>query len=126
MTDATEREGPPLTTDCLFCRIAAGRIPATIVHEDDAVIAFRDIAPHAPTHLLVIPRRHIRSAVELTDDDGPLLGRMFAVAADLARSEGVAEDGYRLVTNIGRWGGQTVEHLHVHLLGGRALGWPPG
>ncbi len=126
MSNTTEREEPPLTTDCLFCRIAAGGIPATIVHEDDAVIAFLDTAPHAPTHLLVIPRRHIRSAAELTDDDGPLLGRMFAVAADLARSEGVVEDGYRLVTNIGRWGGQTVEHLHVHLLGGRALGWPPG
>lgn len=113
-------------TDCLFCRIAAGSIPATIVHEDDQVLAFRDIAPRAPTHLLLIPRRHIDSALELTEADGALLGRLFAVAADLARSEGIAEGGYRLVTNIGTWGGQTVHHLHLHLLGGRSLGWPPG
>ncbi len=112
--------------DCLFCRIAAGEIPATIVHEDDQVVAFRDIAPRAPTHLLLIPRRHIDSALALTEDDGPLLGRLFAVAADIARSEGIADGGYRMVTNIGDWGGQTVHHLHLHLLGGRSLSWPPG
>lgn len=112
--------------DCLFCRIAAGSVPATIVHDDDRVMAFRDIAPRAPTHLLIIPRRHIDSALELTEADGPLLGHLFAVAADLARSEGIAAAGYRLVTNIGDWGGQTVHHLHLHLLGGRSLGWPPG
>lgn len=111
---------------CPFCGIAAGSIPATIVHDDDQVLAFRDIAPRAPTHLLLIPRRHIDSALELTEADGPLLGRLFAVAANLARSEGIAEGGYRLVTNIGDFGGQTVHHLHVHLLGGRSLGWPPG
>jgi histidine triad (HIT) family protein len=115
---------PP--ADCLFCRIAAGSLPATIVHDDDQVLAFRDIAPRAPTHLLLIPRRHIDSALELTEADGPLLGRLFAVAADLARSEGIAAGGYRLVTNIGDYGGQTVHHLHLHLLGGRSLGWPPG
>lgn len=115
-----------MSADCLFCGIAAGRIPASIVHDDDQVLAFRDITPRAPTHLLLIPRRHIASALELTDADGPLLGRLFAVAADLARSEGVADGGYRLVTNIGSWGGQTVHHLHLHLLGGRPLTWPPG
>ncbi len=112
--------------DCLFCRIAAGSIPAELLHEDDLVVAFRDIAPRAPTHILLIPRRHIASAAELTEADGPLLGRLFAVAADLARSCGIADGGYRLVSNVGRWGGQTVGHLHVHLMGGRAFEWPPG
>jgi histidine triad (HIT) family protein len=111
---------------CLFCRIAAGTIPADRVHEDDLVVAFRDIAPRAPTHILLIPRRHIASAADLTETDGPLLGRLFGVAAGLARSEGIADGGYRLVSNVGRWGGQTVDHLHVHLMGGRAFQWPPG
>ena len=111
---------------CLFCRIAAGEIPSDRVYEDDLLIAFRDITPVAPTHLLLIPRRHIGSAVELTEADGPLLGRLFAVAADLARSEGIADPGYRLVSNVGPDGGQSVGHLHVHLLGGRAFSWPPG
>ena len=112
--------------DCLFCRIAAGTIPSDIVHQDDLIVAFRDIAPRAPTHILLIPRRHIPSAAELTEADGPLLGRLFGVAADLARSAGIAAGGYRLVSNVGRWGGQTVDHLHVHLMGGRAFDWPPG
>lgn len=111
---------------CLFCRIAAGEIPATVVHDDDLVLAIRDINPNAPTHVLIIPRRHIPSALALTEADGSLLGRLFGVAADLARSLGVADGGYRLVTNVGRWGGQTVDHLHVHLMGGRAFTWPPG
>jgi histidine triad (HIT) family protein len=111
---------------CLFCRIVAGSIPADRLHDDELVIAFRDIAPRAPSHILLIPRRHIPSAAELTEADGPLLGRLFAVAADLARTEGIAEGGYRLVSNVGRWGGQTVEHLHVHLMGGRPFDWPPG
>jgi histidine triad (HIT) family protein len=111
---------------CLFCRIGAGEIPADRLHEDDLVVAFRDIAPRAPTHILLIPRRHIASAAELTEADGQLLGRLFAVAADLARSENIAEGGYRLVSNVGRWGGQTVDHLHLHLMGGRAFVWPPG
>lgn len=115
-----------MTTACLFCRIAANELPADRLYEDDDVLAIRDIAPRAPTHILLISRRHIASALELTDADGPLLGRLFAVAADLARSEGIADDGYRLVSNVGRWGGQTVAHLHVHLMGGRAFGWPPG
>jgi histidine triad (HIT) family protein len=111
---------------CLFCRIVADEIPSTRVHEDDLVIAFRDIAPRAPTHVLLIPRRHIPSAAALVEGDGPLLGRMFAVAADIARSEGIDEGGYRIVSNVGRWGGQTVDHLHFHLMGGRSFTWPPG
>jgi histidine triad (HIT) family protein len=114
------------TTPCLFCGIVAKDVPATRLHEDDEVLAIRDIAPRAPTHILLISRRHIASALELTDADGPLLGRMFAVAADLARSEGIADDGYRLVSNVGRWGGQSVDHLHIHLMGGRSFEWPPG
>ena len=111
---------------CLFCRIVAEEIPSTRVYEDDLVIAFRDIAPRAPTHILLIPHRHIPSAVDLVEADGPLLGRLFAVAADVARAEGIADSGYRLVSNVGRWGGQTVDHLHFHLMGGRSFDWPPG
>ena len=111
---------------CLFCRIADGDLPATRLHEDELVFAIRDINPEAPTHLLVIPRAHVASAADLGESDGPLLGRLFSVAADLARSEGVADAGYRLVTNVGDQGGQTVKHLHVHLMGGRPFRWPPG
>ncbi len=113
-------------SDCLFCRIVAGQVPSTRVHDDDEVIAIRDIAPQAPTHILLIPRRHIASALDLTEADGPLLGRLFEVAAALARSEGIADAGYRLVSNVGRWGGQSVDHLHIHLMGGRRFTWPPG
>lgn len=112
--------------ECLFCRIATGEVPATIVHQDDLVLAIRDIAPRAPTHVLLIPRAHIGSAADLTAGDGPMLGRLFEVAARVARDEGIAEQGYRLVSNVGRWAGQTVDHLHVHLLGGRPFTWPPG
>jgi histidine triad (HIT) family protein len=112
--------------DCLFCRIVAGDIAATRVHADDLVIAIRDIAPRAPTHILVLPRRHIASALELTDADSAVTGRLFAAAAGIARAEGIADAGYRLVANVGRWGGQTVDHLHVHLMGGRPFEWPPG
>lgn len=113
-------------TGCLFCRIVAGELPSTRVHDDDEVVAIRDIAPRAPTHILLISRRHIASARELTESDSPLVGRIFAVAADVARREGIAEQGYRIVSNVGRWGGQTVPHLHFHLMGGRAFDWPPG
>jgi len=112
--------------DCLFCRIVAGDIPSSRVHEDDEVIAFRDLAPRAPTHILVIPRRHIGSAADLSEADGPLLGRLFAVTAAVAREQGIADAGYRIISNVGRWGGQTVDHLHLHLMGGRAFDWPPG
>lgn len=111
---------------CLFCRIVAGEVPSTRVHDDESVIAIRDIAPRAPTHILILPRGHIPSAADLTGDDGPLLGHIFDVAGSLARSEGIAERGYRVVTNVGSWGGQTVDHLHFHLMGGRSFTWPPG
>jgi histidine triad (HIT) family protein len=112
--------------DCLFCRIVAGQLPSTIVHEDDLLVAIRDIAPRAPTHILLLPREHIASAADLGESHAVLLGRLFAAAADLARREGIADAGYRIVTNIGRWGGQSVDHLHFHLMGGRAFEWPPG
>jgi len=115
-----------MATDCLFCRIVEGDLPSTKVREDDHVLAIRDIAPASPTHILVLPKQHIASALDLTDADAPLVGRMLAVAADLARSEGIADAGYRLVSNVGAWGGQSVDHLHIHLMGGRAFAWPPG
>lgn len=121
-----ETAASAMSTDCLFCRIVAGEIPSDKLYEDDVVVAIRDIAPRAPTHILLMPRRHIRSAAELTEADGPMLGRLFAVAAQLARDAGIADSGYRLVSNVGRWGGQTIDHLHVHLMGGRAFDWPPG
>ncbi len=115
-----------MSDSCLFCRIVAGEIPSTKVHEDDLVLAIRDIAPQAPTHVLLMPRRHVSSLADLTDADGALLGRLFAVSADVARAEGIETDGYRVVSNHGRAAGQSVEHLHLHLLGGRAFAWPPG
>ena len=115
-----------MSDDCLFCKIIAGEIPSDTVHEDDLVVAFEDITPVAPVHQLIIPRQHIASAAQLTESDGPLLGRLFAVAARLAERAGVTGSGYRLVTNVGRDGGQSVDHLHFHLLGGRGLSWPPG
>ena len=112
--------------NCLFCRISRGEVPAEIVHEDDLVLAFRDINPKAPTHILLIPRQHMTSAADLGEDDGPMLGRLFATAAQLARDAGVADRGFRLVTNSGPAAGQSVDHLHFHLLGGRSMSWPPG
>lgn len=113
-------------SDCLFCRIAAGEIPASLVHQDEHVVAFRDINPQAPVHVLVIPREHVASLDAVGDGDGGLLGRLFLAARDVARSQGLAGDGYRAVLNVGADGGQTVHHVHVHVLGGRALSWPPG
>ena len=109
---------------CLFCRIASGEIPADIVYSDDEVIVFRDLNPQAPTHVLAIPRRHIASAHELGPEDGPLLGALFDAMRATADAEGLGE-GYRIVTNVGPAAGQSVEHLHFHLLGGRRLTWPP-
>jgi histidine triad (HIT) family protein len=123
---STNEAAPRRDPDCLFCRIVAAEIPSTRVAENELAIAIRDIAPRAPTHVLVMPRDHIASAADLTDADAALLGRIFAMAADIARSEGIAEGGYRIVTNVGTWGGQTVDHLHFHLMGGRAFTWPPG
>jgi histidine triad (HIT) family protein len=110
----------------LFCKIAAGEIPSDLVHEDDEMIAIKDINPVAPVHQLLIPRRHIGSAADLTEEDGSLLGRLLGVGARLAAEAGLTERGYRLVTNIGDDGGQSVPHLHIHLLGGRLFAWPPG
>jgi histidine triad (HIT) family protein len=112
--------------DCLFCDIVAGEVPSTRVHEDDAVIAFRDINPQAPTHILVIPREHIDSAADVTPAQDGIWALLLHVAQELARSEGIERDGFRIVTNVGRDGGQTVRHLHLHLLGGRPMTWPPG
>jgi histidine triad (HIT) family protein len=111
--------------DTIFSRILDRRVPADILHEDDRCIAFRDIAPQAPVHVLVIPRRPIASLDDLEEADGPLVGHLVVVATRLARELGLAE-GYRLVVNCGHDGGQSVDHLHVHLLGGRPLTWPPG
>lgn len=110
----------------LFERIIARQIPATIVWEDEAVIAFRDIHPQAPVHVLVVPKKPIGGVSSADVEDAALLGKVLWVAAEVARAEGIAGSGYRLVINDGSHGGQTVPHLHVHLLGGRALGWPPG
>lgn len=111
-----------MSEDTLFTRIVQGEIPADIVHQDDLVTAFRDIAPQAPTHILVVPNRAIPTLDDVTADDEAVLGRMMRVAADLARAEGIAEDGYRVMVNCRRHGGQEVYHIHLHLLGGRPLG----
>ena len=107
--------------DCVFCKIVAGEIPSDILYQDDEVIAFRDINPQAPVHLLIIPRAHIASLTELTESQLALMGRMVSVANQLAEKEKVSESGYRLVVNCGKQGGQLVAHLHLHLLGGREL-----
>jgi len=112
--------------DCLFCKIVAGAIPASKLHEDDDVIAFRDLHPQAPTHFLVIPRRHLTSLNDVQPDDAQLIGKLFVVAKLLAEKDGIAENGYRTVFNTGSDGGQTVHHLHLHVLGGRQMSWPPG
>ena len=111
--------------NCLFCKIAAGQIPSKIVYQDDDVVAFEDINPQAPQHVLIIPRRHIASVSDLTATDGPVLASIFMAAQKVA-SDLNLERGYRLVTNSGPDAGQAVFHLHFHLLGGRKLGWPPG
>ncbi len=115
-----------MSLDCLFCRIARGDIPATFVYQDEDIVAFRDIHPMAPTHILLIPTLHISDVLQLTTAHGLLLGRLFILASTLAKNEGIAEDGFRLITNTGPAAGQTVQHLHFHLLGGRTLTWPPG
>lgn len=113
-------------SDCLFCKIAAKQIPAKVVFEDEKVLAFRDINPQAPAHLLVIPKQHLSTLNDLREDHAQLVGHMVLAAQRLAQSEGLAEDGYRLVMNCNENGGQTVFHIHLHLLGGRGMHWPPG
>lgn len=107
--------------DCIFCEIIAGNIPADIVYQDDTVIAFRDIKPQAKTHIIIIPKKHIVSLTDLTQDDSALIGHMVITANKLAEKDGVSESGYRLAINCGQEGGQLVPHLHLHLLGGRKL-----
>lgn len=113
-------------SDCLFCRIAARELPAQIVYEDEQAVAFRDIRPQAPVHILVIPRKHIPNLLGIGADDQTLVGHLLAVANQMARENGVADSGFRVVVNINRDAGQSVDHLHFHVLGGRRLGWPPG
>ena len=112
--------------DCLFCKIVAGAIPARKLFEDDEALAFADLHPQAPLHALVIPKRHIATLNDLSSDDEPLVGHLHTIAAHLAREAGYAESGYRVVFNCNRQGGQTVFHVHLHLLAGRGLDWPPG
>jgi histidine triad (HIT) family protein len=109
---------------CIFCRIARGEIPAQMVVNNKDVAAFRDLNPQAPVHILIIPKRHVASLDDANDSD--LLGRMMTLAAAIARQEGLSKSGYRTVINTGKDGGQSVDHLHIHLLGGRAMTWPPG
>lgn len=111
-------------SDCLFCKIVAGTIPATLVHEDEESVAFEDIHPQAPTHTLVIPRRHVESLKGAQGEDAALIGRLMVTASRIAKEKGL--DSFRTVVNSGAGAGQTVFHLHVHLLGGRPMGWPPG
>jgi histidine triad (HIT) family protein len=111
---------------CLFCKIISEEIPSTKIFEDEYVIAFRDIQPQAPTHCLIIPRKHISTINDLSAEDTPLIGHMVQTAKKLAAEENLAENGYRLVMNVNDHGGQTVHHIHLHLLGGRRMTWPPG
>ena len=112
--------------DCLFCRIANGEIKADIVYEDDGIVAFRDIDPKAPVHLLIIPKRHIATVNDVRPDHEKVLSGLFVAAAKIARDQDLADDGYRLVVNCQEGAGQSVFHLHMHLLGGRRMEWPPG
>ena len=112
--------------DCLFCKILAGDIPADIIYESDAAIGFRDVNPQAPTHVLIIPRKHIATIDDIAAEDQAIIGSLYLTAAAIARQEGIADDGYRAVMNCNAAAGQTVFHLHLHLLGGRTLRWPPG
>ena len=112
--------------DCLFCNIAKGNIPADVIYENDAVLAFRDINPQAPLHALVIPRTHIATINDIERDHAADIGELYLAAARIAREEGVADDGYRVVMNCNAGAGQTVFHLHLHVLGGRQMTWPPG
>ncbi len=112
--------------DCLFCKIAEGRIPAKLIYQDDAVVAFDDIHPQAPQHKIIIPRKHIATLNDLHEDDNNLVGRLVQTAVKLAKELNIADAGYRLVMNCNAGGGQTVFHIHIHLLGGRQMTWPPG
>jgi histidine triad (HIT) family protein len=111
---------------CIFCRIVKGEIPANIAYQDEHTLAFHDIDPRAPVHVLIIPRLHVSAVNKLTEDDTAVMGRLFQVARQLARELGVADSGYRMVVNNGADAGQSVDHIHMHVLGGRTFTWPPG
>ena len=113
-------------SNCIFCKIAAGQIPAKVVYEDPRVMAFRDVQPQSPVNILIIPKKHIESLLSVKPDDLSLVAEIHQVAKNIAQSEPLLKEGFRLVTNTGKNGGQSVSHLHTHLLGGRALAWPPG
>ncbi len=113
-------------SDCIFCKIANGEIPSNKAYEDDKVLAFYDLDPQAPKHVLIIPKEHISSANEINEDNASIVAHIFVTAAKIAKEIGIAEDGYRIVNNCGKDGGQSVGHLHFHLLGGRSMAWPPG
>lgn len=115
-----------MATDCLFCRITHHELPANIVAEDEEIVAFTDLHPQAPFHLLLVPKMHISKLSDLTETTAPVMAKMAVLANRLAAQQGVAEDGYRLVVNCGAQAGQSVWHLHVHVLGGRPMNWPPG
>ncbi|HSF56831.1 MAG TPA: histidine triad nucleotide-binding protein [Candidatus Binatia bacterium] len=113
-------------SDCLFCDIVEGRVKGDVVYRDESVVAFRDIRPQAPVHILIIPRKHVATILDLEANDQALIGQIFFVIAKLVREQGIAESGFRVVVNSGADAGQSVFHLHFHLLGGRRFGWPPG
>ena len=115
-----------MSDDCLFCKIIAGEIPATEVYRDEDVFAFEDINPAAPTHTLVIPTKHLKDVAAAQEEDAELLGKLMLVAIKIAEEKGLLDDGFRYVINTGSHGGQTVYHLHLHIIGGRQMGWPPG
>ena len=112
--------------DCVFCKIVDGEIPSKIIYEDEELIAFDDLDPQAPIHFLVIPKKHIQSLETLDESDSELIGKIFLAIRKIAREKGIADKGYRIVNNIGEYGGQTVPHMHFHVLGDRSLQWPPG
>lgn len=112
--------------DCIFCKIIHGEIPCEKIYEDDIVLSFKDISPGAPSHILIIPKKHISSLNDVTDEDSKIISHVFIVLKEIVKKLGIDETGYRLVSNCGEQGGQTVQHVHFHVLGGRALKWPPG
>ena len=115
-----------MASECLFCKIIAGEIPASIIYEDSQLVVFNDIDPQAPHHVLIVPKKHIATTLDLTDEDNDLIGHIYQIAGKMAHNLGFADDGFRVVNNCNAAGGQTVWHLHFHLLGGRSMTWPPG
>jgi len=113
-------------SDCLFCKISNGQIPAKIVYQDDKAMAFEDIHPEAPIHVIIIPRKHIPTVLDITDEDQDIMGYLCLIAKKIAVDKSLTKDGFRLILNYGKSGGQEIPHIHIHMLGGRLFGWPPG